>query len=165
MGEITVIKRDAAGRETWRYTGQLLERVDGRVRLEARFNRDDLPFHGILLGRNDRFVETFFTDRWYNIFAIHARDDDHLRGWYCNIGRPAVWESENGRLALSYEDLALDLLIYPDGKQLVLDEDEFEALALAEDDRRAALNALAELRQFFTTTVETQDLASLRCYP
>ena len=29
---------------------------------------------------------------------------------------------------IRYVDLALDLLVFPDGRQLVLDEDEFEAL-------------------------------------
>ena len=144
---LIVLKLDVNGRETWRYPALLLARDGASVTIEAFFNRDDLPFHGILLGRNDRFVETYYTDRWYNIFEVHAREDDHIRGWYCNITRPASVTAS----AIAYIDLALDLLVYPDGKQLVLDEDEFAALPLPEAERARARDALAELQQGFTT--------------
>jgi len=145
--DLIVIKRDLHEQETWRYAGRLLEHADGRIMLEAFFNRPDMPFHGILLGEGDRFVETYYTDRWYNVFEIHARDDDHLRGWYCNVTRPAILEAN----VLSYVDLALDLLVYPDGKQLVLDEDEFEQLDLPAEVRAQALKALDELKRYFAT--------------
>ncbi len=82
---------------------------------------------GTIIRTGDRFIETYFTERWYNVFEIHDREDDRLKGWYCNIGRPAVMESEN---TISYVDLALDLWVAPDGSQTVLDEDEFDALDL-----------------------------------
>jgi uncharacterized protein len=145
MSEIIVIKMDLERRETWRYTGEELRRWPNAVLLQALFNRDDLPFHGILLGRGDRFVEIFYADRWYNIFEIHDRDDNHLKGWYCNICLPA--EIQNGQVA--YVDLALDLLVFPDGRLLVLDEDEFESLALEPNQRRQAQDALIELRSLF----------------
>ena len=148
---IEVIKLDLERRETWRYTGQVLRRWENAILLEARFNRDDTPFHGILLGRGDRFVETFYTDRWYNIFEIHDRETDHLKGWYCNVCQPA--EIVDG--TVSYVDLALDLLVYPDGKQLVLDEDEFNALQLPEGLRMKALEALEQLQQYFSENGRT----------
>ncbi|HHY89264.1 MAG TPA: DUF402 domain-containing protein [Chloroflexi bacterium] len=139
---VVVIKQNLAGEETWRYSGRVLRIEDHSVIIEAPFNRPDSLFHGLLFRENDRFVETFYTDRWFNIFEIHDRDDDRIKGWYCNITRPAV--IEDGRI--SYVDLALDLLVYPDGRQLLLDEDEFEALGLDEDTRRKALEGLAQLR-------------------
>jgi predicted RNA-binding protein associated with RNAse of E/G family len=144
--QMTVHKRNAAGEITWSYAGRVLARGDDFVRLEARFNRDDLPFQGIVLKRNDRFVETFFTDRWYNIFEIHDRDDDQVKGWYCNIGKPMVWDGPD---AISYIDLALDLWVAADGSQALLDEDEFEALALDETTRQQALEGLLALKAFF----------------
>lgn len=147
MEPITVLKLNTAGQETWRYTGRVLERHKDRIVLEAEFNRDDIPFHEILLRRGDRFIETFYNDRWYNIFEMHDREDNRLKGWYCNIGRPA----EIGEGVLSYIDLALDLLVYPDGRQLVLDEDEFAALKLAPAVQRQARRALKELQDSFTT--------------
>ena len=142
MPAITVLKLDPQGNETWRYHGQIVQTLPDRVVLEARFDRDDRLFHGMPLRRGDRFLETYFTDRWYNIYEIHAREDDSLRGWYCNVGKPALLDGD----CLSYVDLALDLLVFPDGRQVVLDEDEFLSLELSTADRRRALAALEELK-------------------
>jgi len=146
MTPITVIKRNLRGEETWRYTGLILRREPDALILEARFNRPDMPFQGILLKENDRFVETYFTDRWYNVYEIHDRDDDRIKGWYCNISRPAILEADD---RLSYVDLALDLWVTSDGEQVVLDEDEFAALDLDADTRSRAQKALEELRLRF----------------
>jgi uncharacterized protein len=143
---ITVRKRNEKGLVTWEYTGEILERGQDFVRLEARFNRADTLFQGTVLKRNDRFVETFYTERWYNVFEIHDRDDDTLKGWYCNVGRPAVWDASD---VISYIDLALDLWVTPAGAQRVLDEDEFDALELDEATRTRALSMLAELQTIF----------------
>jgi hypothetical protein len=146
MDQVTVKKLNPAGQETWRYMGRVLEQHADCLVLEAEFNRDDLPFYDIILRRGDRFVETYYADRWYNVFAIHDRDDDRLKGWYCNISHPA----EIGDGVVSYIDLALDLLVYPDGRQLVLDEEEFNALALSPEVQQQARYALEELQASFT---------------
>jgi uncharacterized protein len=139
---VTVIKRNPLGQETWRYPGKILAQGRDFITIEAFFNRPDLPFHGILLAEGDRFVETYFTGHWYNIFEIHAKHDDQIKGWYCNVALPA--EIKEGQV--TYVDLALDLLVYPDGKQLTLDEDEFQALAIDAATRTHALTALQELQ-------------------
>ena len=143
---ILVRKRDEKGQVTWEYSGEVLERGADFVRLEARFNRADTPFQDIILKRDDRFVETFYTGRWYNIFEIHDRDDDLLKGWYCNVGRPAVWDAPD---AISYVDLALDLWVTPQGVQTVLDQDEFESADMDETTRASALQAMQELQKLF----------------
>jgi len=143
--DVVVIKQNLAGVETWRYNGTVLKKEDNSVLIEAFFNRKDLPFHGIVFAEGDRFLEEYFTDRWYNIFEIHDRINGMLKGWYCNVTRPAVITDAE----ISYIDLALDLLVLPDGTQLDLDEDEFEALDLTEEDHKHALKALAELRALF----------------
>lgn len=147
--DLVVIKRNLAGEETWRYNGKVLEFQPTIIKLEAFFNRPDLPFHGIVLGQGDRFLETYFTDRWFNIFEIHAREDDQLKGWYCNICLPAELSPDS----LSYVDLALDLLVFPDGAQLVLDEDEFKALTIPPQTRALAQVALATLQRYFQDEV------------
>ncbi len=139
--DITVIKQDIQGNETWRYTGQELERDSDRVLLEALFNREDTPVDGIILKKGDRFIETYYTHRWYNIYEIHDGHDGTLKGWYCNVSYPARLEGDR----LYYKDLALDLLVFPDGRQVVLDEDEFEALPLSPEIRAKAREALREL--------------------
>ena len=144
---IRVLKCNLDGKVTWQYEGRVLERKSNAVVLEAFFNRPDMPFMDVILKENDRFVETFYTDRWYNIFEIYDRDDGSFKGWYCNIGRPA--QVADG--TVSYIDLALDLWVSPVGKQTVLDEDEFVALSLGKDDRERALAGLAELKKLFKT--------------
>src|SRR5512136_2074251 len=145
---ITVIKRNPAGQELWRYSGTLLRQDSHTLVLEALFNAPDRPFMGIELLTGDRFIETYFTDRWYNIFEIHDRQDGRLKGWYCNIGQPIIMQSEN---EISYVDLALDLWITPDGAQTVLDEAEFAALDLDKETSSKARAALEELQKIFST--------------
>jgi predicted RNA-binding protein associated with RNAse of E/G family len=143
MTDITVLKRGLNGEVTWQYEGRVLKRESNRVVLEAFFNRDDTPFMGVVLKRGDRFVETFYMDRWYNVFEIFDRDDGKFKGWYCNIGYPAVLERDT----VSYIDLALDLWVAADGTQTVLDEDEFLALPINVTTRAQAISALEELKQ------------------
>lgn len=147
--DVEVIKLNVQNQETWRYSGRVLNRGDHSVVLEALFNREDSIFHEIPLKTGDRFVEIYYTDRWYNIFEMHDRDDHQVKGWYCNVTRPA--EISAGEIR--YVDLALDLLVYPDGRQLVLDEDEFADLALDESTSQQARAALEALQALFQPPV------------
>ena len=143
MDEITVIKLDLAGAETWRYSGRVLECAPSSLLIEAAFNREDVLFQGVMLKHGDPFIEIYYSDRWYNIFEIHDRDSAEIKGWYCNVTRPAVFvEAE-----IRFVDLALDLFVYPDGRQLVLDEDEFEQLQPDAELRIRAYAALDELKR------------------
>lgn len=138
---ITIKKLNLAHELTWSYSGHVTERTPSHIKLEARFNRDRMDLGYTILERNDRFVETFFADHWYNIFEIHSARDDHLKGWYCNIVKPATFHAD----AIEQIDLALDVWINPDGSSLILDEDEFEALALDKATRQRARRAVDEL--------------------
>jgi uncharacterized protein len=149
---VTVIKLNAQGKETWRYQGRLLAQDASSVILEAYFDREDLDLHGMRLVKGDRFIETYYSDRWYNVFEIHAHDDDRLRGWYCNIARPAHISGST----ISYVDLALDLLVFADGRQIVLDEDEFAALNLSQELHDQAYQALRELQARFKNCLDHQ---------
>jgi protein associated with RNAse G/E len=142
-----ILKKNPAGEVTWQYEGVVLSREENAVTLEALFNRDDMPFMDIVLKRNDRFVETFYSDRWYNIFEIYDRDDGKLKGWYCNVGRPAVIADDH----VSYVDLALDLWVSASGEQTVLDEDELDALNLDEELKQKVYESLKELQEVLQT--------------
>ena len=131
--------------ETWRYNGEIIQRSATKIEIEAYFDRDDMLFNGIWLRKGDRFIETYFTERWYNIFEILDVNNNISKGWYCNIATPAVIEETT----ISYNDLALDLMVFPDGRQLVLDEDEFEALNLSDNLVARAKAALVELQELF----------------
>lgn len=144
---IKVQKKNPAGAVTYEYEGVLLSHEGNVITLEALFDRADMPFMDVVFKKGDRFVEYYYTDRWYNIFAIHDREDDRVKGWYCNIGEPAVIEDG----VVSYVDLALDLWVSVNGKQTVLDEDEFKALELDAELEQKALIALQELKVYFET--------------
>jgi hypothetical protein len=143
--KIKVQKKNPTGEVTYEYEGVLLNRDDNSITLEAFFDREDMPFMGIVLKKGDRFVEHYYTDRWYNIFAVYDRDNGKLKGWYCNVGQPAVIEDG----IVWYVDLALDLWVSANGKQTVLDEDEFEKLDLNEELSAGALGGLNELKLRF----------------
>jgi hypothetical protein len=145
MSRMKILKKNLADEVTWQYEGAELSRDENSITIEALFNRDDLPFQDVVFKRNDRFVETFYTDKWYNIFAVYDRDDGKLKGWYCNITKPAVIEDGS----VSFVDLALDLWVSADGKQTVLDEDELEELSLDDDLKKKVYDGLHELQALF----------------
>lgn len=139
---ITIRKLDHTGREIFAYPGTVLERTATSVTVEAFFSRyDRLDLGYTVFERGDRFVEYFYTDRWYNVFEIYAVSDQALRGWYCNFTRPAI--ITDGQI--SAEDLALDVWVDPDGRAQVLDEAEFAALPLSAEEASAVRAACAEL--------------------
>lgn len=140
---ITVIKNDHTGEEVWRYEGRVLERDSTAVVLEARFDRDEVDLGYVTIRRGDRFVEHFYTDRWYNVFAVHDVDDDQLKGFYCNITRPAILADGSVRA----DDLALDVFVFPDGRTLVTDEEEYAEIPLSLDERQKALAAVTDLQR------------------
>jgi protein associated with RNAse G/E len=145
MPVMKILKKNLADEVTWQYDSEVLRRDENSITVEASFNRDDMPFQEIVLKRNDRFVETFYTDKWYNIFEIYDRDDGQLKGWYCNITKPVV--IEDGQI--SYVDLALDLWVSADGTRKVLDEDDLERLGLDEEMKQKVFAGLRELEQYF----------------
>lgn len=142
-----VIKQNEHGQETWRYPVEVLRRDERSVLIEARFNRDRVDVAGMVLTRGDRFVEIYYADRWYNIFEIYDQGSGALKGWYCNVSLPAEITPES----VTYVDLALDLLVFPDGTQKVLDEDEFARLEISAQLQAGARQGLAELQKLFAS--------------
>ena len=143
--KIKVHKKNLAGEVKYQYEGVMLSRDDHSIVIEALFDRADMPFMDVVFKTGDRFVEYYYTERWYNIYTIHDRDDGNVKGWYCNVSKPAVFEDDT----ISFVDLALDLWVAEDGRQTVLDEDEFEELNLNAELRLAALDGLEQLKALF----------------
>ena len=138
-----VIKLNHLGKELWRYPARRLDETPTGIRLEAYFNLDDRDAGYVVYKRNDRFIETFYRDRWYNVFAIYDRDDGGFKGWYCNITRPAEWDADTKEVAAA--DLALDVWVTPTGETTLMDEDEFQALELPPDISEKAYAAVSEI--------------------
>jgi uncharacterized protein len=142
MNRVIVHKLDEHGQEVWQYPARLVARTADFVKLEAIFNREDIDLGFATFRRGDCFVEYFYTNRWYNVFAVYDRDGEVLKGWYCNVCRPAVFKDD----AVYCEDLALDLWHAPgQSHPLVLDEAEFAALDIPAADRQQARLALNQL--------------------
>lgn len=140
---ITVIKTDYNGKEVWRYEGTLIEEGVNYVILEAFFNIDDRDDGYFVWRRGDRFIEYFYADRWYSIFEIHDVDTDEIKGWYCNFARPALI----GPAQIVADDLELDLFVYPDGRMLLRDEDDFEGLPIHAEEKSQVRAALDDVMQ------------------
>ncbi len=142
MNTFTVIKLNARGEPELSYGGSLSERAADFVCIDARFALPDRDLGYIKLRRGDHFREWFYRDRWFNIFRVSDGETSLLKGWYCNITRPP-------RIGLDYveaEDLCLDVFVYPDGRTLLLDEDDFAELSLPEDEVEKAWQAVDAIR-------------------
>jgi predicted RNA-binding protein associated with RNAse of E/G family len=145
MKKVTIVKLDHQGHEVTRYPGEVLSHTDSKIVLETHFTGDDIDVGGLALCRGDGLNETYYFRRWYNIFEVYDGGTGQIKGWYCNVGYPAEMDGD----VVSYRDLALDLVVFPDGKQIVLDEDEFEDLHIPQADKDEALTALGELQLKF----------------
>jgi protein associated with RNAse G/E len=146
---VMVQKLKPTGEVAVEWNGRLMSRDAHSLVLEARFNRQTIPLGYVTFETGDRFVETYYTNRWYNVFAIYAGDSGEFKGWYCNVSRPAeIVEPERPGAALLVRtvDLALDFFRQPSGREFVLDEDEFVELKLPPEESAAARAALAELK-------------------
>jgi hypothetical protein len=129
------------------YSGELLWHDDAHMVVRTvwteQMGRVDMGF--VAFEPGDYLYEHFYSDRWYNVFELHAADG-RLKGWYCNITRPAIFAGER----IESEDLELDLFVSPDRSSvLVLDEEEYAARQLDRQDpaaHEAAQAALATLR-------------------
>jgi uncharacterized protein len=141
--EFTIIKLDASGNEELSYKGTVRERGENFVCIDALFGFSDRDLGYVYLRQGDLFTEWFYTDRWYNIFRVQDVDSKLLKGWYCNITRPAEIETTQ----VSADDLELDVFVYPDGRTILLDEDEFSELNLTQEDRQAAWGAVDNIKQ------------------
>ena len=125
--------------------GRELQRSATEVLLETHFNIEEHQLGEMILRKGDRMLESYYSERWYNIFEVYAREDNALKGWYCNLSHPAIF----GEHEIIFRDLALDLIVHPDGRQELLDEDEFEDLLISDKVRQKALEGWKELSALF----------------
>lgn len=143
MPTITLIKPLKGLRVS--FEAEELHRDATSILVRAPWGRGVVDLGLMRFAPGDVLLEYYYSDRWYNVFQLHAPDGT-LKGWYCNITRPAV-------IGVDYvesEDLELDLLVAPDRQTLRLDdEDEFAVRNLEQLDPpayAAALAAVQELR-------------------
>ncbi|WP_033312802.1 DUF402 domain-containing protein [Streptomyces iakyrus] len=131
-----------AGRTKIRYSGELLSDDGTRVAVRAPWAGSGVRDFGFVrFESGDVFTEYYWRDRWYAVKEVRSATGA-LKGWYCDVTRPAVRSGPE----LVVEDLDLDLWRSADGSDVRrLDEDEFAESGLAETDPEAARAALAAL--------------------
>ncbi|MEW2523861.1 DUF402 domain-containing protein [Streptomyces sp. NPDC047071] len=131
-----------AGRTKIRYPARLLSDDGTRVTVRAPWAGAGVRDFGFVrFEPGDTFVEHYWRDRWYAVKEVYAADGA-LKGWYCDVTRPAV----RSGAVLTVEDLDLDLWCAADrGAVLRLDEDEFAASGITEADPAAAAAAVRAL--------------------
>ncbi|MGW7404618.1 DUF402 domain-containing protein [Streptomyces sp. NPDC054833] len=137
--EVVLVK---GGRTKIRYPAELLRDNGVRVSVRAPWAGEGVRDFGFVrFEPGDVFTEYYWRDRWYSVKEVRAGDGT-LKGWYCDITRPATLSGTD----LVVEDLDLDLWRSADGTDVRrLDEDEFAESGLAQTDPRAAAAALAAL--------------------
>ncbi|MEU4986338.1 DUF402 domain-containing protein [Streptomyces sp. NPDC021969] len=133
-----------AGRTKIRYAAALLHDDGVRLAVRAPWAGDGVRDFGFVrFEAGDVFTEYYWRDRWYSVKEVRT-DAGVLKGWYCDITRPAVLTGTE----LVVEDLDLDLWRSADGTDVrCLDEDEFAESGLADRDPEAAAAAVAALEE------------------
>ncbi|MFF0673796.1 DUF402 domain-containing protein [Streptomyces tendae] len=136
---VTLVK---AGRTKIRYAATLLHDDGTRLAVRAPWAGDGVRDFGFVrFEAGDVFTEYYWRDRWYSVKEVRTAAGV-LKGWYCDVTRPAVLTGTE----LVVEDLDLDLWRSADGTDVRrLDEDEFAESGLADRDPGAAAAAVAAL--------------------
>ncbi|MFI6090354.1 DUF402 domain-containing protein [Streptomyces sp. NPDC051218] len=137
--EVILLK---AGRTKIRYPAEVMTDDGTVVTVRAPWAADGVRDFGFVrFEPGDVFTEHYWRDRWYSVKEVRT-STGVLKGWYCDVTRPAV---RNGA-TLTVEDLDLDLWCSADGGTILrLDEDEFAESGLATRDPEAASKALSAL--------------------
>ena len=143
MPSITVHLLKPGKGTTITYQAELLHHTPSEIKILAIWDRPTLDLGYVQFETGDHFYEYYYTERWYNVFEIRTAAGS-LKGWYCNVTRPAHFDGGT----LTSEDLELDLFGLPDrASMLRLDEDEFEARGFAHSDPATYTAALAALEE------------------
>lgn len=154
---ITVIKQDPQGNAQVRYQGAIIKHLPYGVVLQASWTNPIRDLGYTRFEPGDRFIEYYYTNRWFNIFDI-ADAGGTRKGWYCNITEPAVMFDDR----IEQIDLILDVWVNPDGSHLILDEDEFVAATMlterqqhgAKAGLRALLDMLKARQEVFSSLIQ-----------
>jgi protein associated with RNAse G/E len=125
------------------YSGELLRHTPDHMLIHARWERQRMNLGYVVFEPGDNFYEHYYTDRWYNVFEVRG-PTGLLKGWYCNVTRPAQIEGDT----ITSEDLELDLFVAPDRvRMLRLDLEEFAERGFETSEPATHAAALAALDQ------------------
>jgi uncharacterized protein len=126
---IEIVKVSPVGKPPVRYTGELLDSPAGWIAARASWVHGEMDLGYMAFMPGDYLDEFFALERPYNAMALY-RSTHELVAWYCNVTYPTRVEND----VIFWHDLFVDVIVYPDGRTLVLDEDELEQAGLLESD-------------------------------
>ena len=143
--QVTIISRkyDLCIQRTWNC--RLVEKDGSLLKFVGEFEESVEHSDLGLIEKGTISYEYYWLDYWYNIFRFQSPNGE-LRNYYCNINLPPKFDG----IVLDYVDLDIDLIVWPGGRIITLDEDEFEENAAKfgypPDVRRNVLISIEQLR-------------------
>ena len=139
---LTVFKQNHLGKPVFSWKGELLTESPTCRLVRAYFSgAEAVPVDKVTFRKGDLMLERYYTDRWYNLFEVHEGLSDQVKCWYINLSYPALFNTES----ITWQDLALDLVVYPSGEYRLLDEDEFDDLLIEPEVRKTCLETVQEI--------------------
>jgi protein associated with RNAse G/E len=127
--EWNVVKLRPDGTAAARYPATEIDAPPGWVAVRAVWGFGSVDIGYFTFEPGDILLEFFSLERPYNAFATF-RPTGELAGWYSNVTHPTtVTEDE-----IRWHDLWVDVLLLPDGKVIVVDEDELAEAGVAASD-------------------------------
>ena len=118
---ITVNSRKYNGTLSRSWDCEVISRAEQAIKLRGVF--EELVEHNDLgtIDIGTISIEYFAADRWFNVFRFESPTGE-LRNFYANICVPPTISDQH----VDYVDLDIDVVLWPDGRVVVLDESEFE---------------------------------------
>ena len=139
---LNVIKENHLGEAVFCWEGELLASTPASRTLRALFVGEGAArVDKILFVPGDLMIERYYSNRWYNIFELRQGSSRLVKCWYINLSRPARFE----QTSIRWQDLALDLIVYPNGKYRLLDEDAFDELPIPSDEKTRCLETVRKI--------------------
>lgn len=126
---MTIVKLRPDRSEAARYLGEVIASPADWVAVRAHWGRPRLDLGYLVFEPDDVFLEYFSLSRPYNAFGIYTSAGT-FKAWYCNVTHPSWLEGT----CLFWHDLFVDVIVFPDGRSLMLDEDELTDAGVAEHD-------------------------------
>jgi len=150
---------DWSGQVKVEWSGDVIRDDHEEIVLRCQFTRDVQTSY-THFRTDDVTVEHYPRRQWFNAFKLISATGA-LKGFYCNVAQPPIVEGD----VLSYTDLTLDLFVFPDGRLLPLDEEDFERRASGEYPAWVAERAREAMRQLMQLARQRQwifsDLATV----
>lgn len=126
---VKVVKLEANGEPRTSYDGVVIDSPDDWVAVRAVWPHGPMDLGYMEFRDGDYLDEYFALEQPYNLMALF-REDGTFVAWYCNITYPTrIVDGE-----IHWQDLYVDVVVYPDGSTLVRDEDELEESGLEQSD-------------------------------